>query len=98
MTARGDGRVDPAGLRELRHELRTPINHIMGYSELLLEEAEETGLGGLVPDLEAVHAAGKRALGLINSALDSARLGENSISLVSLRGELQAPLDAIIAS
>ena len=28
-------------LRGLRHELRTPINHIIGYSELLLEVAEE---------------------------------------------------------
>ena len=31
-------------LRELRHELRTPINHILGYTEILLEEASEAGL------------------------------------------------------
>ena len=30
-------------LRGLRHELRTPINHIVGYSELLLDVAEERG-------------------------------------------------------
>ena len=25
---------------ELRHELRTPINHIVGYAEMLLEDSE----------------------------------------------------------
>ena len=30
-------------LAKLRHDLRTPINQILGYSELLQEEAEEKG-------------------------------------------------------
>ena len=29
--------------REIRHDLKTPLNHIIGYSELLIEDAEENG-------------------------------------------------------
>ena len=28
-------------LAQLRHQLRTPLNHIIGYSEILLEDAAE---------------------------------------------------------
>ena len=34
----------PHSASHLRHELRTPINHIIGYSELLLEEARDSQL------------------------------------------------------
>lgn len=30
-------------LRRLKHELRTPVNHIVGYSDLLLETAGDSG-------------------------------------------------------
>ncbi len=29
-------------LKKLKHELRTPVNHILGYSSLLLESAEDS--------------------------------------------------------
>ena len=32
--------MTPEEARELRHELRTPVNHLIGYAELLLEEDE----------------------------------------------------------
>ena len=31
--------IDRATLGHLRHELHTPLNHIIGYSEMLLEDA-----------------------------------------------------------
>jgi len=41
------------------HELRTPVNHIVGYTELLTELADERGLNHLRPDFEKIgHAAG----------------------------------------
>ena len=30
-------------LARIRHDLRTPINHIIGYSEILQEDAEGRG-------------------------------------------------------
>ena len=51
---------------ELRHTLRTPLNHIIGYSELLLEEARERGLEDMLADLQNIHTAGKELLTLFN--------------------------------
>ena len=31
--------LEQAALSELRHNLRTPVNHILGYTELLIEDA-----------------------------------------------------------
>jgi adenylate cyclase len=51
---------------KIRHDLRTPINQIIGYSELLQEEAEEAGQQGFVPDLQKVQLAARRLLALID--------------------------------
>jgi signal transduction histidine kinase len=57
-----------AALRALRHELRTPINHIIGCGEMLLDEAGDDDLPALVPDLEAICAAGDQLLALMTTA------------------------------
>ena len=51
----------------LLHDLRTELTPIIGYSALLIEEAHEQGLDGFVPDLQIIHAAGKRLEAFINS-------------------------------
>ncbi len=61
-----------SNLAALRHDLRTPINHILGYSELLAEDLADQGIKNL-GDLEKVQIAAKQLLGLIDSRLtDSA--------------------------
>lgn len=44
--------------RELLHDLRTPLGHILGYSELLIEQMEEEGRAEFIPYLEKIHKAG----------------------------------------
>jgi signal transduction histidine kinase/ActR/RegA family two-component response regulator len=61
-------------LANMSHELRTPLNAIIGYSEMLLEEAEDTGAGEMRPDLEKIRAAGNHLLGLINEVLDLSKI------------------------
>jgi class 3 adenylate cyclase len=70
-----------APLAHLRHDLRTPINQILGYSELLLEEAQEAALrstalspGELSSDLTKIRQAAKTLLNLINENLTDERL------------------------
>jgi adenylate cyclase len=49
-----------------RHDLRTPVNQIIGYSELLHEIAEEAGHPEYLSDLMKIRAAAGRMLELIN--------------------------------
>ncbi|HEX3730047.1 MAG TPA: SpoIIE family protein phosphatase [Opitutaceae bacterium] len=63
-----------SNLSHLRHDLRTPINQIIGYSELLLEEAGEGGGAAFASDLEKIRAAGKTLLELINANLTDERM------------------------
>jgi signal transduction histidine kinase len=53
------------------HDLRTPLNHIIGYSELLTEQAQEEGQQGFVPDLQKIRAAGQQMLDLLNSGMST---------------------------
>jgi len=57
--------------RNVRHELRTPVNHIMSYAELLLDDAHDQGLSDLVKVLEAAQSAGKALLPLISGFLET---------------------------
>jgi adenylate cyclase len=52
-----------------RHDLRTPVNQILGYSELLEEEMEERGLTEFISDLKKIQTAAKHQIELINRIL-----------------------------
>ena len=54
---------------KLRHDLRTPINAIKGYGEMLLEDAETDGVGELVPELRLLLHAADDLLASINTLL-----------------------------
>ena len=71
--AAGASQRHRALLAHMRHELRTPLIAIIGYSEMLLEDAAEEGEppeGGIVPELQRICAAGKQLLARINDLLD----------------------------
>lgn len=55
-------------LAKLRHDLRTPINHILGFSELLGEDLADRGVGDL-DDLAKVQTAARQLLELIDTRL-----------------------------
>jgi len=59
----------PDPMAQLRHDLRTPINQILGYSELLQEEAEEAGHESYVSDLGKIQLAARNLLKLVDAAL-----------------------------
>lgn len=48
-----------------RHDLRTPINQIIGYAELLAEQAEDEGRKDVILDLERIRSAARSQLELI---------------------------------
>ena len=64
------GRDQLASLANMRHMLRTPLNHIIGYSEMLLEEAGERHLEDFAADIQKIRTAGRQLLTLINELLE----------------------------
>ena len=85
----------------LRHELCTPINAMMGYSNLLLEELHTQPETPLTADLQKIHACSKQLLTLVNAILDPAQLEMSQIDGgldrfgSTLRMELITPLSTI---
>jgi signal transduction histidine kinase/CheY-like chemotaxis protein len=72
-------------LANMSHELRTPMNAILGYSEMLMEDAEELGedsdASEFVPDLAKIRSAGQHLLALINDILDLSKVEAGKIEL-----------------
>ena len=42
-------------LKYLRHELRGYLNHILGYSEILIDDLKESASSALLPDIEKIR-------------------------------------------
>ncbi len=68
-------------LAKMSHELRTPLNAIIGYSELLMEEAEDLGEDRFVPDLKKIRSSGMILLDLINDVLDLSKIEAGKMEL-----------------
>lgn len=61
-------------LANMSHEFRTPLNAIIGYTELLLEEFESTVAPQALEDLEKVQISSRQLLDLVNDILDLAKI------------------------
>ena len=77
---------------QLRHDLRTPLNHIIGYTEMLLEDAT---VHQQRDRLERALAGAPAGLELINAALGSARRIVPG-DVAQLYAALQAPRETIV--
>ena len=71
-----------AFLANMSHELRTPLNAVIGYSELLIDEANDDGRTQQVKDLQQIRAAGKHLLKLINDVLDISKIEAGKMDLL----------------
>lgn len=60
-------------LAKMSHELKNPLNAVIGYSEILLEDSVETDIQKR-HDLDSIRSAGHRLLGLIDTLLELSRL------------------------
>lgn len=79
-------------LARLRHDLRTPLNQIIGYSELLVETVDEHDISDVVPPLQEIHRAGTDMLGKLNDELAPWKVQSGQVSLPNLQAQLLAPL------
>jgi signal transduction histidine kinase len=75
-------------LARLRHDLRTPVNHILGYAELLIEDAGERHLEALIPFLQEIQNGGRQLLETIQNALGEKSSPAEDVDLDSFRQHL----------
>ena len=69
-------------LAKMSHEFRTPLNAVIGYSELLLEHRQDSGAGEQeLEDLGRINAAGRHLLSLVTDVLDLQRIESNTVEL-----------------
>jgi CheY-like chemotaxis protein len=84
-------------LADLRHRLRTPLNHIIGYSELLLEDGTN-----LDPDssaqLRTIRANAHLILSQIQHRLSPDEDHAPKEKIAGLRSDIAEPLDLIIGN
>jgi serine phosphatase RsbU (regulator of sigma subunit) len=105
MTKDSQSQSQSSLLAHLRHELRTPINAIVGYSEMLLEDIEdiktEVDREGIF-ELEQIRDSGRQLLSLVNTLLNSTQLEdlefnlEELISNTTVQTKLQTPTKVAI--
>ncbi|MCC6409493.1 MAG: response regulator [Planctomycetes bacterium] len=77
----------------ISHELRTPMNGILGTAELLLQETLSPDQAELV---QVIHRSSRGLLSLINDVLDFTKAESNRIEIERIRFDLHKVLHAVI--
>ncbi len=80
-------------ISHLSHEIRTPINAILGLDEMILRESGETKIREYASD---IRNSGRTLLSLINDVLDLSRIESGRIKLVPEEYEVGSALNDLM--
>ncbi len=95
----GVGNPSWAGrLSRIRHDLRNHLSEILGFSEILQEEAVERGLQPLLPGFQAIHQMAARIFAEVNHWLSPDTIGQTSASFQELERTIQSLAESIIST
>ena len=91
-------------IANMSHELRTPLTAVIGYGEMLEEEAQDRGLDAMLDDLRKINSSARHLLTLINDVLDISKIeaGKMEVHLetfdvAELIGELAGTVEDLVA-
>jgi class 3 adenylate cyclase/2-keto-3-deoxy-L-rhamnonate aldolase RhmA len=88
--------VKRAFLAHMNHELRTNIMGIIGYSEMLVEDADNSWIDEFIPDLKEIHEAGKQLMAVVSEMLDHEKIeAKAALDIEEIGADIH---DAIMAS
>ncbi len=84
----------PSDFSRIRHDLRTPVNHILGYAEMLMED--ESLPEEFREDLQRIHTGGRALLALIKDYFDDEHFAQKRPDAHRMYHELRTPVNHII--
>jgi len=85
-------------LANMSHEFRTPLNAIIGYSEILKEDAIEQGQTANVTDLDRINSAGRDLLAMVNEVLDLSKIEAGKTELFIEPFDVQELVEEAVAT
>jgi PAS domain S-box-containing protein len=81
-------------IANMSHEMRTPMNVIVGLTDLMLEETDVSGkIKGM---LKKINTAGNTLMGLINDVLDISKIEAGRLELTPVKYDVASLLNDII--
>ena len=95
VSAEEANRAKSEFLANMSHELRTPMNAILGYSEMLIEEAEDLQQEDFIPDLKKINQAGTHLLALINDILDLSKIESGKMEAFAEEIDINTLIDEV---
>ncbi len=81
----------------MSHELRTPLNAVIGYSQLLLDDAEDEGEDEIARDVSKIHSAGTQLLSLVDDILDFSKIEAGKMTVQSHADTISQGLSSALA-
>jgi signal transduction histidine kinase len=88
-------RIKETFLATMNHELRTPLSQIIGYSELLLEEAEPDEGDETAADIGRIHQAAMHLFDIVDNVLSLSRIEAGLATTSAERVELHGFIDQL---
>ena len=85
-------------LATMSHELRTPLNAIIGYSQLLVEDAQDAGFDDCIPDLHKIETAGVHLLSLVNDILDLSKIETGRTKLEIEEFDIESLIENVVSA
>ncbi len=85
-------------LAKMSHQLRTPLNAIIGYSEILLEDAEMSKPAADAEELRSINNAGRHLLSLVSDVLDMPKIDSDEVDINPGLVDLDRCLEQVTAT
>jgi signal transduction histidine kinase len=85
-------------LAKMSHQLRTPLNAIIGYSEILLEDAEASEQAVDAEELRSINNAGRHLLSLVSDVLHMPKIDSEDVDVKVHPVDLDHCLEEVFAT
>ena len=83
-----------AFLANMSHDIRTPINAVLGMNEMILRECDDSDILGYS---EKIRSSGNTLLGLINDILDFSKIEAGKLDIIPVDYDLTSVLNDLVS-